>query len=612
MRRRFCLLLVVSWFVLGPLGALQAENTWCSEGGQSIFCFDFDRNCSSPPPEPEKCPDGTPRLDSPMRAVWVYNSWNVNTQSACGSNMTTEEVPSSPPVSPYGYILPSHPYGGRHANGGDESGQLGQNTVDLLPYIQDAIPGNSLVNGSDDQPLVLTFTMGSLALGAMQFNNGYMELSLNDPTRWNSVDEVAKAPTDFVLVGGDDGAGCPTCNSTCTGGSASLSMVAWPTVCQQEFPNPLCPPKQTLVRNAIAIGALALLDNNPCHCCTELPVANPNQPWRRQCVAAERTPDFPDGWQEPTNMHLSYFDGLEWRVLRQGMGGPGSYGDFRYGNYWIYLRNNQGVVVGNTDSGWETVVLTLKTSTVDIYHKTKMMSQVDGQWVETWTESLAKDLPRRYTGSFNRLRAGTDESCQLRHDSYTCDPSYSNGHRRCKVMKEGRCDGGNATYRSSYVAFDNVKLAGGVGGVGPCCLPDASCSFMRSADCLAAGGTFRGGSTGCDGDTCLGACCEPQNTCTQTTVTACQGRFAGVGVPCQGIVCCPTPFADFDGDGDVDAEDFAVLQVCYTGDQAGVAARCTCFDHNGDHRIDQADITSFVACATGPGITATASPQCVP
>ena len=68
------------------------------------------------------------------------------------------------------------------------------------------------------------------------------------------------------------------------------------------------------------------------------------------------------------------------------MGGAGSYGDFRYGN--DYIRGD-GSGEGNTDSAWETVEIRIKTSTVDIYHKTKMVDMVNGQWVETDIESMA-------------------------------------------------------------------------------------------------------------------------------------------------------------------------------------------------------------------------------
>ncbi len=595
-----------------------AEPTWCSRNPGAIFCHDFDRNCTSPPADPnEACPEDSPRSDPRLRAIWVNNSYNYNTSSYCGSDMCGEEVPDSPiPGMYYEYILPSHPFGGRHANGGDESGQLGQNTVDLTSYVTEAMPGHTVANGTDEHPLVLTFTMGSLALGAMQFNNGYMELSYGDPDRWNPVTDVAKAPTNFVLVGG--GSTCLTCNAGCPAGTGSESVVAWPTICQQEFPNTLCPPKQDIIRSALAVGALALLDNNPCHCCPNPIMPNGAQPWRTRCPVESRTPEFPDGWQEPTNVHLSFFDGREWRVLRAGMGGPGSYGDFRYGNYWIYLETAQGVK-GNTAGAWETVVLTVKTSTVDVYHKTKnVTSDGSGGYIETWVESLAKDLPRYYTGGFNRLRAGTDESCKLNNDTHTCNNDYANGHKKCKVMKEERCDGGNATFRASYVAFDNVGLFGGEGNLemGACCTSDGGCEETDPITCASVRhGSFRGVGTTCgDGSICSGACCVGVG-CTETLQNQCSGAFLGSGTSCGQNQCpCPNPFADADGDEDVDQADFAVFQTCYTGSNdlaspwPGVPQGCQCFDHvavgTSADAVDQLDFEAFEACSSGPGLAA--------
>jgi hypothetical protein len=77
---------------------------------------------------------------------------------------------------------------------------------------------------------------------------------------------------------------------------------------------------------------------------------------------------------------------------------------------------------------------------------------------------------------------------------------------------------------------------------------------------------------------------------------------------------CHTPWADADGDLDVDQADFAVLQSCITGNDLGPIPSspeyCRCFDRpegnpaarDGD--IDQTDVTGFANCASGPGIPA--------
>jgi hypothetical protein len=63
---------------------------------------------------------------------------------------------------------------------------------------------------------------------------------------------------------------------------------------------------------------------------------------------------------------------------------------------------------------------------------------------------------------------------------------------------------------------------------------------------------------------------------------------------------------DYDGDGDADQADFAVLQRCITTGSAPVTAECKCFDRErngmGDGDIDQQDLLAFLNCASGPGI----------
>ncbi|UCD30327.1 MAG: hypothetical protein JSV03_07625 [Planctomycetota bacterium] len=95
-----------------------------------------------------------------------------------------------------------------------------------------------------------------------------------------------------------------------------------------------------------------------------------------------------------------------------------------------------------------------------------------------------------------------------------------------------------------------------------------------------------------------------------------------IGSLLPAFVRCNDPFADIDGpdtngdgvpdgDGDVDQDDFAVFQVCYTGpgDPGGVFDKdnCDCFDKEplgGDDDIDENDFSLFQNCASGPGIPA--------
>lgn len=73
--------------------------------------------------------------------------------------------------------------------------------------------------------------------------------------------------------------------------------------------------------------------------------------------------------------------------------------------------------------------------------------------------------------------------------------------------------------------------------------------------------------------------------------------------------CCGAIAADFDDDGDVDADDFAFLQLCFTGQNGGIllppGIDCSCADLDKDQLdVDQTDLTYFELCASGPGIPA--------
>jgi hypothetical protein len=117
--------------------------------------------------------------------------------------------------------------------------------------------------------------------------------------------------------------------------------------------------------------------------------------------------------------------------------------------------------------------------------------------------------------------------------------------------------------------------------VGACCLP-GGCQELAELECLSNGGIFQG-----NGTDCATAECEFQ--------------------------VCHDPFADADGDGDVDQDDFARFQICFTGDATGdplgtfPPQNCECFDTDGDGDVDGADFTAFQACASGPGIPADAT-----
>ncbi|MEP0843941.1 MAG: LamG domain-containing protein [Phycisphaerae bacterium] len=80
-------------------------------------------------------------------------------------------------------------------------------------------------------------------------------------------------------------------------------------------------------------------------------------------------------------------------------------------------------------------------------------------------------------------------------------------------------------------------------------------------------------------------------------------------------IFCNTPFADFDGDDDVDQADFAAWQTCFTGLGGTAVGDCRCFNREGnDEDVDINDLSAFVKCITGPAIlwSQAVTPDCVP
>jgi hypothetical protein len=113
---------------------------------------------------------------------------------------------------------------------------------------------------------------------------------------------------------------------------------------------------------------------------------------------------------------------------------------------------------------------------------------------------------------------------------------------------------------------------------------------------------------------------EVVGTAASDTMTVMWEMNGGGGVPSashadalvfEPVQTCSDPFADADGDGDVDQSDFAVIQACFTGSAGPVPsepAYCICLNRNQDNAIDEQDMLAFEACASGPGVPA--DPSC--
>ncbi|HSW44532.1 MAG TPA: hypothetical protein VLM89_03070 [Phycisphaerae bacterium] len=163
--------------------------------------------------------------------------------------------------------------------GGTNSNQY--HTFDMTGAIQRRFPGETAVNGTDQDPLVLRFWMytenAEGQFDAPSWVPLYAELTLDS----------ARAPTDYV-------------ETWCSGPSKW-----YPIVCQAQIVGTRhsgCPPLSTQVVQSIAFGQLASVDQTPC-----------NDP----------------GTRKPTMDHAVTFDGLVWRELRSNIY-PGNGGDFIY------------------------------------------------------------------------------------------------------------------------------------------------------------------------------------------------------------------------------------------------------------------------------------------
>jgi len=60
--------------------------------------------------------------------------------------------------------------------------------------------------------------------------------------------------------------------------------------------------------------------------------------------------------------------------------------------------------------------------------------------------------------------------------------------------------------------------------------------------------------------------------------------------------------SDYDGDGDVDQEDFGYFQACYSGTGVPYGPGCAAADLSGNGAVDQHDMEIFQACMSGANI----------
>ncbi len=496
-------------------------------------------------------------------------------------------------------------------------------THNLVPRIQSWSPLRAwdqptpnAAQGTDEHPLTLVFYLhdsGGPANRRAFVNNTYVELNLDDD----------HAPTDYIWRGKRD-------KTYDTGDPECCPEGPYPVICQQvrevnpgnyeqqqdlDYLNAHCPslvpPYDPVTKtgktwHAIAFGFLAIGDKDPCKCA-------------EQGVAAH----------QPQMNHPMLFDGNVWRELRAGRGtalaecppswGPGPE---ELGGPETTMQDTGAGSCGDFTLGGGThkVYLKLTTNRILIWMWTRSRS---GGVTTEYNYCGAFD--RVYKGPFNRVALGVGPGCELQDkaaqgDAYTCKAGGT--PKRCLTYSNTNYNGYWRTNCDSMSLLDGVLVQNS--NVGGCCLPDGTCQSLTQSECETAGGIYRGAGTICGGSLCTGACCLPMSTCTETNDGSCAGTFRGIGTRCSDVPgCpCPAPWADYDGDEDVDLDDFGRFQQCFTGPGVQAGTACRCYDRNdatgapgGDGDVDLDDFAWFRNCATGPNLpldTVDPPPGCVP
>ncbi|MGE0482277.1 MAG: immunoglobulin domain-containing protein [Phycisphaerae bacterium] len=113
----------------------------------------------------------------------------------------------------------------------------------------------------------------------------------------------------------------------------------------------------------------------------------------------------------------------------------------------------------------------------------------------------------------------------------------------CEIRTADSCQSGGGTYQGDNVTCGQVSCL----RLGACCLANGTCIEVSPTQCAQQGGAYQGDNTGCPGTNCpqpTGACCfEETGGCvpglTEADCLNAGGVFRGIGVSCVGLVCFP-------------------------------------------------------------------------
>lgn len=113
------------------------------------------------------------------------------------------------------------------------------------------------------------------------------------------------------------------------------------------------------------------------------------------------------------------------------------------------------------------------------------------------------------------------------------------------------------------------------------------------------------GKTDCEDPDCYGSSlCPSEAVCSDGIDDDGDGRTDCADPDCAADANCAhnDPFADVDGDKDVDQVDFAKFQLCYSGNGTAPEFGCGFFDRDNDGDVDGLDFGYFQNCWSGPAI----------
>lgn len=451
-------MILVAVLAAGAIPAhVMAANTWCSTNfPDAVVCDDFDRYCEDPPPPPEACSSESYIDGGLFHATWVPTG------------------PCSSPIGLDSALAISLPWGAKTNT--QENSTLAvakRGFADLVraKYGQ----AYSTMAGTDLNPLVLEVAMRA---NRPRYDNSYLSLGSN----------FAVAPTDYAYS--------PFCGCT-------SPDPRYPVICAQDSPAANCPPSSTWPHVAcVAVGFVAYLDSDPCHCSS-------------------------GGDHSPYNDHLSFYDGHQWYKLRQGLFPTGS-GDFQ-------LR-----------TGEHRIRVTIRSTML----KVELTTPNTGEY--SWCE-----LPRDYLGTFSSFMAGYAVPCQLKTGNWEC-----RGDPYDPVCGDG-APNGSVPYYDNIALHGGIPYdaPGACCFPDTSCTPNLS-----SGDCQTLGGQPAGPGTTCATVACCPPLKPDHDLDTDVDIEdfawfqTCLS--SGPFVPPPTLVC---ECADLDHDSDVDVADFDIFYNCMLG-----------------------------------------------